>query len=86
MRPLLALLFASLASAQSWAPQNSNTTASFRGISAVSADVAWASGTGGTFLRTTDGGKTWVAVPSARRRATWTSATFTPSTPTQPGC
>lgn len=67
MRPLLALLFASLAFAQTWVPQNSNTTASFRGASAVSAGVAWASGTGGTYLRTTDGGKSWAAakVPGA---------------------
>jgi photosystem II stability/assembly factor-like uncharacterized protein len=35
------------------------TTASFRGLSAVSADVVWASGTGGTVIRTVDGGKNW---------------------------
>ncbi|HEX5724975.1 MAG TPA: hypothetical protein VFX98_05890 [Longimicrobiaceae bacterium] len=50
-----------------WEPQASGTTASLRGISVVSADVAWASGSGGTFLRTTDGGRTWRAdtVPGA---------------------
>lgn len=32
---------------------------SLRGLSVVSADVAWASGTAGTVLRTIDGGATW---------------------------
>ena len=40
-------------------PQASGTTASLRGISAASERVAWASGTRGTFLRTSDGGVTW---------------------------
>lgn len=31
----------------------------YRGLSPVDARVAWASGTGGTWARTTDGGKTW---------------------------
>ena len=43
-----------------WKPQNSNTSASLRGLSVVNANVVWASGTGGTFVRTTDGGLTWV--------------------------
>jgi photosystem II stability/assembly factor-like uncharacterized protein len=43
----------------SWIAQTSGVTASLRGVSAVSHDVAWASGTGGTWLRTTDGGRTW---------------------------
>lgn len=44
-----------------WHPQESGTTASFRGLSVVSREVAWASGSGGTFARTTDGGATWQA-------------------------
>lgn len=32
---------------------------SFRGLHAVSASVAWLSGTHGTYMRTTDAGKTW---------------------------
>ncbi len=50
-----------------WVPQDAGTTAGFRGISVVSPTVAWASGTGGTFTRTTDGGATWRAdtVPGA---------------------
>ena len=35
------------------------TTARLRGVSAVDGQVAWASGTGGTVLRTVDGGETW---------------------------
>jgi photosystem II stability/assembly factor-like uncharacterized protein len=42
-------------------PQKSNTTASLHGLSIVNANVVWASGTGGTFVRTTDGGETWQA-------------------------
>lgn len=34
---------------------------SLRGLAAVSRTTAWASGTGGTFLRTTDGGATWTS-------------------------
>jgi len=47
--------------------QISHTTENLRGVSAVSREVAWASGTHGTYLRTIDGGRTWVAaqVPDA---------------------
>jgi hypothetical protein len=39
--------------------QNSHTSASLRGIHALSHGIAWASGTEGTVLRTTDDGQTW---------------------------
>lgn len=47
--------------------QNSHTKEDLRGVSAVSRDQAWASGTHGTYLRSTDAGHTWVAaqVPGA---------------------
>jgi len=47
--------------------QKSNTTENLRGVSAVSQKVAWASGTHGTYLRTTDGGRHWLVaqVPGA---------------------
>jgi photosystem II stability/assembly factor-like uncharacterized protein len=50
-----------------WSFQTSHTDARFRGISAVSADIAWASGTRGTYARTKNGGKSWKPgqVPSA---------------------
>ncbi|CAN5569878.1 oxidoreductase [soil metagenome] len=53
--------------APAWYTQQSGTTASFRGLSVVSREVAWASGSGGTFARTADGGATWQAdtVPGA---------------------
>jgi photosystem II stability/assembly factor-like uncharacterized protein len=55
------------APAQTWVPQVSGTTASLRGVSAVSPAVVWASGAGGAYLRTLDGGATWHAavVPGA---------------------
>jgi photosystem II stability/assembly factor-like uncharacterized protein len=56
---LALILFAvQLANAQ-WQQQTSGTKADFRGLSAVSAKVAWASGTKGTFVKTTDGGTSW---------------------------
>ena len=42
-----------------WEQQNSNTAASFRGVSVVNHNIAWVSGSNGTFCRTIDGGKTW---------------------------
>jgi photosystem II stability/assembly factor-like uncharacterized protein len=47
--------------------QISHTSESLRGVSAVSRNIAWASGTHGTYLRTTDGGNTWIPaqVPDA---------------------
>jgi photosystem II stability/assembly factor-like uncharacterized protein len=47
--------------------QRSNTSENLRGVSAVSQQIAWASGTHGTYLRTTDAGRTWIPaqVPEA---------------------
>jgi Uncharacterized protein related to plant photosystem II stability/assembly factor len=52
-----------------WVKQTIDTTASFRGLSVVSEKVVWASGTGGTVIRTVDGGKAWkvIAVPGAEK-------------------
>jgi photosystem II stability/assembly factor-like uncharacterized protein len=60
--------FASAASAQ-WVKQTVDTKAAFRGLSVVSEKVVWASGTGGTVIRTVDGGATWnvFKVPGAEK-------------------
>ena len=52
-----------------WIKQTVNTTASFRGLSVVNEKVVWASGTGGTVIRTVDGGKAWdvMTVPGAEK-------------------
>ncbi|MEJ3746821.1 oxidoreductase [Actinomycetes bacterium KLBMP 9797] len=42
-----------------WEPSDTGVTARLRGLSVVSARVAWASGSAGTVLRTVDGGRTW---------------------------
>jgi photosystem II stability/assembly factor-like uncharacterized protein len=46
-----------------WHAQTSGVTVRLRGVSAVSAQVAWASGANGTVLRTTDGGANWQRIP-----------------------
>ena len=40
-------------------PQQSGTTNRLQAISPVNSQVVWASGVNGTFVKTTDGGKTW---------------------------
>jgi photosystem II stability/assembly factor-like uncharacterized protein len=60
-------ILANCLSAQTWINHDSGVTASLRGVSAVNDRVVWASGSGGTYLTTTDGGVTWRAaiVPGA---------------------
>jgi photosystem II stability/assembly factor-like uncharacterized protein len=43
-----------------WQKQMVNTKASLRGLAVVNEKIVWASGAGGTFLKTIDGGKTWI--------------------------
>lgn len=66
MRSVVVLGFVALATvvvAQgTWTPLQSGVTATFRGISAVNADVVWVSGSRGTVLRTLDAGETWLNV------------------------
>jgi len=68
MRLLILLLAVATTAAQSQAHfQVSHSTESLRGVSAVSRKIAWASGTRGTYLRTTNEGQDWVPskVPGA---------------------
>jgi len=60
-------IFAAPTLAQTYATVTSNTLENLRGLSAPSANVLWASGTHGTYLRSTDGGSTWhpAQVPGA---------------------
>ncbi|HWD00187.1 MAG TPA: hypothetical protein VG456_25685 [Candidatus Sulfopaludibacter sp.] len=69
MRLSLFLILAAGAAAQTWTSQTSGSNASLRGVSAVSSQVAFASGSGGTWLVTKDGGATWQAnkVPGAEQ-------------------
>lgn len=46
-----------------WQLTHTQSTASLRGLSAVSAKVVWAGGSEGTVLRTVDGGVTWSKHP-----------------------
>jgi photosystem II stability/assembly factor-like uncharacterized protein len=67
---VVALAWVGVAGAQSRPvveQQTSGTTARIQAVSAVNSRIAWASGTGGTFLKTIDGGRTWRAatVPGA---------------------
>lgn len=52
-----------------WERQSVATEAAFRGLSVVSSEVVWASGTGGTVVRTLDGGLNWqvIKVPDAAK-------------------
>src|SRR5215471_6941114 len=62
----LFLLLVTAASAQ-WTNVPVPTTASLRGLSVVNEKVIWASGTGGTVIKTVDGGSNWsvITVPGA---------------------
>ncbi|HEX3321905.1 MAG TPA: hypothetical protein VHR84_14450 [Terriglobales bacterium] len=58
---VLLICFVAASAFGQWKPQKSNTDASLHGLSVVNANVVWASGTGGTFVLTTDGGEIWQA-------------------------
>ncbi len=52
-----------------WIKQTVNTTAGFRGLSVVNEKIIWASGNGGTVIRTIDGGVSWnvIKLPDAAK-------------------
>jgi len=61
------LLLLPIAVPAQWLRQKVDTTAGFRGLAVIDRTVVWASGTGGTVIRTVDGGVTWrvITVPGA---------------------
>lgn len=68
LTPIVLLYFAVPAAALAqWTYVPSGTSAELRGLSVVGDRVVWASGARGTFARSIDGGRTWVAdtVPGA---------------------
>ncbi len=66
---LFALLISFSTAAAQWQKQDVKTDASFRGLDVVSSNIVWASGTGGTVVRTIDGGRSWdvIKVPGAEK-------------------
>src|SRR5438046_9088428 len=66
---IAAVLLLAISASSQWIKQNVDTTASLRGLSVVNEKVVWASGTGGTVIRTIDGGKRWkvMTVPGAEK-------------------
>jgi photosystem II stability/assembly factor-like uncharacterized protein len=71
MKLIIALITTVLISTglQDVTQQSLDSSASLRGLSVVSDEVAWLSGAHGTVGRTTDGGKTWqvIKVPGAEK-------------------
>jgi photosystem II stability/assembly factor-like uncharacterized protein len=59
-RILFVLMLVIAAVPDQWKRVPVPTTASLRGLSAVDAKIVWASGSGGTVIRTVDGGESWV--------------------------
>src|SRR6202047_3715069 len=67
---LLLMLTTTVVARAEWQMQQSGSHVTLRGIHAVSAGVAWASGAEGTVLRTEDGGYVWqrCAVPAGAEK------------------
>lgn len=66
---LVVFLLSCIVADAQWVKQSIGTTAGLRGLSVVNEKIIWASGTGGTVIRTVDGGKTWkvMTVPGAEK-------------------
>ncbi|MCH2183504.1 MAG: YCF48-related protein [Mariniblastus sp.] len=58
-------LFAQTSETPFWQLQDSGVEASLRGLSVVNAKTVWASGSGGTVIKTVDGGESWHDVSPA---------------------
>ena len=66
-----ALLACPLSLSAQWQIQNSSTNADLRAVHATSPEVAWASGSNGTVLHTSNGGSSWASctVPTGAEHA-----------------
>ena len=66
---LFCVLFLAFSTDAQWQKVEVETDASFRGLDVVSEKIIWASGTGGTVIRTIDGGENWdtIKVPDAEK-------------------
>jgi hypothetical protein len=64
LRVVALILAVSRSGSAQWLLQDSHTTADLRGIQSIDDGVAWASGTNGTVLRTTDNGDHWQPCPT----------------------
>lgn len=62
---IITILVASQFADAQWIKRLVNTTASLRGLSVVNTKIVWASGTGGTVIKTVDGGATWKVITIA---------------------
>jgi hypothetical protein len=57
---ILLLFFAAFQTSQAnWIKQNSNTLAWLRDVYFLNEQIGWVVGSGGTYLKTNDGGKSW---------------------------
>src|SRR5689334_100787 len=59
IKGLAMLIMLALLAMPHWTVQTSGVNVRLRGVSAVTENVAWASGAGSTVLRTVDAGATW---------------------------
>ncbi|MEZ5424692.1 MAG: hypothetical protein R2747_00380 [Pyrinomonadaceae bacterium] len=66
---LTILFLAAVAAFAGWEKFDPGTDAGFRGLAVVGPRIIWASGTGGTVIKTTDGGRNWtvIKVPGAEK-------------------
>lgn len=78
---LCVVLFSSSQIFSQWVAQTSGTTATLRGIRAVSDNVVWACGTSGVVLKTVNGGTTWrVLTPTLATATNYTIESFDTTT------
>ncbi len=66
---ILLIFISAISVSAQWRKQTVDTKASLRGLSVVSEKIVWASGTGGTVLRTVNGGINWsvIQIPGAEK-------------------